>query len=233
MLKFGLVMFPQMTALDLVAPELLMATMMATEVHLLASTMEPVKCDSNVSILPTGTYLTCPEDLDVLFVPGGPRGTAAALQDENLLNFIADRGRTARYVTSVCTGSVILGAAGLLRGYRASSYWGTRDMLSMFGASPVDDRVVIDRNRVTGGGLTAGLDFGLALSAILRGEETARLQELILEYDPDPPFKGGTVATARADTVTLARTVLARDIEAIRTAATNARSRRTSSFRAE
>jgi cyclohexyl-isocyanide hydratase len=225
-LKFGVVMYPLMTALDLVGPELLMATMMATEVSLVSRTPEPVKSDSNVTIVPNCTYETCPENLDVLFLPGGPKGTADALRDDKLLDFLADRGGKARYVTSVCTGSLILGAAGLLTGYRATSHWAARDMLATFDATPVEDRVAIDRNRLTGGGLTAGLDFGLALSAVLRGEETARLQELILEYDPKPPFRSGTVNAARADTVDLARKVLGREMEDIRRAAADARGRR-------
>lgn len=226
LLTFGLVMFPNMTALDLVAPQLLMATMMRTKVHLLARTLDPVETDSRLSILPTGTFADCPPDLDVFFVPGGPRGTETALLDDTLLNFIATAGASARYVTSVCTGSVLLAAAGLLDGYRAASYWGTREILPLFGATPVEDRVVIDRNRITGGGLTAGLDFGLILSKELRGEETARLQELVLEYDPQPPFKGGTPRTARPDTLALAKRVLARDLGAIRAAAGQAKARR-------
>lgn len=225
-LKFAIVMFPNMTALDLVAPELLMATMMPTEVSLVSSTLEPVRCDSNIAILPNSTYDSCPNELDVIFVAGGPKGTASALRDESLLNFIANRGVRARYITSVCTGSVLLGAAGLLNGYRAASHWATLDMLSTFGATPVADRVVIDRNRLTGGGLTAGLDFGLVLSSILRDEKTARLQQLILEYDPKPPFDSGSLTTARADTVNLARRVLGPNIEDIRAAADEARERR-------
>lgn len=222
----GLLLFPELTALDLVAPQLLMATMMNTEVHLVASSLDPVRSGSGLSIVPTRTYDGCPRDLDILFVPGGPSGTRLALGDDALLDFVADRGARAKYVTSVCTGSVLLAAAGLLEGYRAASYWPTRDILPMFGAIPVDARVVVDRNRITGGGITAGIDFGLMLSARLRGEETARLQELLLEYDPEPPFGGGTPSTARPDTLALARSILSREVAAIGEAAASARSRR-------
>jgi cyclohexyl-isocyanide hydratase len=225
LLKFGLLLFPHHTALDLVAPQLLMATMMKTEVHLVWKNKDPVPTDSRFSIVPTTSFAECPTDLDVLCVPGGPRGTAEMLADEDVLRFVADRGARARYVTSVCTGSLILGAAGLLRGYKAASYWAVRDVLSTFGAVPVEARVVEDRNRITGGGITAGLDFGLLLSARLRGEETARLQELILEYDPQPPFRSGSILTARPETVTLARTVLGPDLAKIREAAAQAAAR--------
>lgn len=207
-LTCGLLLFPEMTALDLVAPQLLMATMMRTQTHLVAPTLDPVMSGSGLAILPNRTYADCPHDLDILFVPGGPSGTRMALADDALLDFVADRGARARYITSVCTGSVILGAAGLLDGYRAASYWPTREILPLFGAIPSDARVVTDRNRITGGGLTAGIEFGLALSAKLRGEDIARLQELMLEYDPKPPFGGGTPATARAETTRLARSIL-------------------------
>jgi cyclohexyl-isocyanide hydratase len=190
-LRFGLLLFPRLTALDLVGPQLLMATMMRTEVHLLSKTRAPVMTDSGFEIVPTTTYADCPSDLDVFFVPGGPKGTA-----------------------------------GLLKGYKASSHWGTRDMLPIFGAEPVEARVVTDRNRITGGGITAGLDFGLVLAAELRGEATARLQELVLEYDPRPPFNSGTLRTARPETVQLARTVLATDLDSVRDAANQAKARR-------
>ena len=225
-LTCGLVLFPNLTAMDLVAPQLLMKTMMKTETHIVAQTRAPVMADSGFEIVPTMTFDECPQDLDVLFVPGGPRGTDLALRNDALLDFIADRGSRARYVTSVCTGSTILGAAGLLDGYRAASHWMTRDLLPLFGATPVDERVVIDRNRMTGGGITAGLDFGLVLSSVLRGEEVARLQQLILEYDPQPPFDSGSMRTAQPDTIATARQVSEAGRRAMRAAAEDARTRR-------
>jgi transcriptional regulator GlxA family with amidase domain len=132
----------------------------------------------------------CPADLDAIFVPGGP-GQVAPMRDNLVLEFLADRGSRARYVTSICTGALVLGAAGLLQGYRAGTHWAALRLLPVFGATPVDDRVVIDRNRVTGGGVTAGLDFGLTLVSILRDENTAKVQQLAMQYDPQPPFDVG------------------------------------------
>jgi putative intracellular protease/amidase len=226
LLRIGLLVFPQLTAMDMVAPQLCMHMMMKTEMHIVAQTAAPVMCDSGFAILPTSTFADCPKDLDVLFVPGGPKGTEQALRNDALLDFVADRGARARYVTSVCTGSMILGAAGLLKGYRAASHWMTRDMLPMFGATPVDERVVIDRNRMTGGGITAGLDFGLVLAAQLRDESVARLAELALEYDPQPPFKSGSMKTAQADTIKTALRITGAQRRDIQSAGEQARARR-------
>jgi cyclohexyl-isocyanide hydratase len=145
---------------------------------------------------PTRTFTDCPEKLDVLFVPGGVPGTLTMMEDKEVLDFLADRGAKAKWVTSVCTGSLILGAAGLLKGYRATSYWATLDVLPTFGATPVKRRVVTDRNRITGGGVTAGLDFGLDLVARLRTPEYAKAVQLYLEYDPAPRFNAGSPAKA-------------------------------------
>lgn len=227
LIKIGLVSFPQMTAMDMVAPQLCMHMMMKTDMRIVAQTTAPVMADSGFAIVPTTTFADCPKDLDILFVPGGPKGTELAMRNDALLDFIADRGSRARYVTSVCTGSMILGAAGLLKGYRAASHWMTRDMLPMFGATPVDERVVIDRNRMTGGGITAGLDFGLRLVAMLRSERTARLAELALEYDPQPPFKGdGSMKTASPETRAIALSVTQAQRRALRETGEQARSRR-------
>ena len=226
LLRIGLVIFPQMTAMDMVAPQLCMKMMMKTDLHVVAQSAAPVMADSGFAIAPTGTFADCPKDLDVLFVPGGPSGTEMALRNDVLLDFVADRGARARWVTSVCTGSMILGAAGLLKGYRAASHWMTRDMLPLFGATPVDERVVFDRNRVTGGGITAGLDFGLQLAAKLRGEQTARLVELALEYDPQPPFRSGSMRTAQPGTIKVALGVTEPERRTLRSAAEDARARR-------
>jgi cyclohexyl-isocyanide hydratase len=138
------------------------------------------------------TFAECPMELDVLFVPGGLEGTAALMDDLEVLNFLATRGTRSRFVSSVCTGSLLLGAAGLLRGYDATSHWSVRDLLALMGANVKAERVVRDRNRLTGGGVTAGIDFGLELACELRGEEYARLIQLALEYNPQPPFAAGT-----------------------------------------
>lgn len=225
-LIFGLLLFPNLIALDLVAPQLVMSKLPNSVVHLVAESPNPVMSDSDLAIVPTMTFEQCPEDLDVFFVPGGPKGTLTALQNDRVLDFVSHRGSRARYVTSVCTGSVLLGAAGLLKGYKAASYWGTLDILPVFGATPVNGRVVKDRNRITGGGITAGLDFGLELAAELRGEKRARLQQLIMEYDPKPPFDSGSLVTASAETVAHARELLGPSLLAIRAEAERAVRRR-------
>ena len=226
LLKVGLVLFPKLTAMDLVGPQMCLRMMMKTNSYIVARSMDPVMAEDGFAIVPTATFADCPRDLDVLLVPGGPRGTELTLRDDALLDFVADRGSRARYVTSVCTGSVTLAAAGLLKGYRAASHWMTLDLLPAFGAIPVNERVVIDRNRMTGGGITAGLDFGLKLASMLRDEDTARLAELFMEYDPQPPFRSGSMRTARADTAALARRLAEPMQRDLRLTADQARARR-------
>jgi cyclohexyl-isocyanide hydratase len=194
--EIAMLVYPRMTALDLIGPQYMFASLMGAKVHLVGKTAEPVTSDTGVTITPTATFADCPKDLTVLFAPGGTAGTLAALQDAETRAFMADRGSRARYVTSVCTGSLILGAAGLLKGYRATSHWAARDILSSFGAIPTDQRVVRDRNRITGAGVTAGLDFGLTMIAELRDRNYAENVELLCEYDPHPPFNAGSTHTA-------------------------------------
>ncbi|CAA9453538.1 MAG: ThiJ/PfpI family protein, partial [uncultured Rubrobacteraceae bacterium] len=162
-LSVGMILFPDLTQLDLTGPYEVFARTPGTEVHLLASSPEPVRSEWGLAIVPDSTFSEAP-GLDVLFVPGGP-GVGPTMEDEEVLGFLARREPEASYVTSVCTGSLVLGAAGLLRGYRAATHWLYTDLLELLGAEPVFERVVKDRNRITGGGVTAGIDFGLALAA--------------------------------------------------------------------
>ena len=194
--EVAMLVYPKMTALDLVGPQYMFASLMGAKVHLVAKTREPVTSDTGVTITPTATFAETPKDLTVLFAPGGTQGTLDALLDAETRAFMADRGSRAKYVTSVCTGSLILGAAGLLKGYKATSHWAARDALSDFGAIPTDERVVIDRNRITGAGVTAGLDFGLTMVAQLRDTDYAQSLQLLCEYDPHPPFNSGSIHTA-------------------------------------
>lgn len=195
-LQIGMLAYPGFEPLDLVSPHCILSGLANTHVHLVWKTSDPIVTEGGFSIVPTTSIDHCPRDLDVLFVPGGTWGTVAMMEDEEILSFLADRGSRARYVTSVCTGSLILGAAGLLQGYEASSHWMFRDILPVLGAKPVDKRVVQDRNRMTGGGVTSGIDFGLVLASILRGREVAEIRQLTNEYDPQPPFRAGSPATA-------------------------------------
>ena len=151
-LQIGMLLYPGLSALDLIGPHPFFAELSNSQVHLLWKDKEPVVSSLGYGIVPTTSIKDCPRDLDVLFVPGGTSGTFAMMDDDAILSFLAERGSRARYVTSVCTGSLILGAAGLMTGYRATCHWRFRDLLPMFGATPVEERVVTDRNRVTGGG---------------------------------------------------------------------------------
>ena len=197
-IEVGMLAFPGMTALDLIGPHAVLSG--PTSVRLIAKRKEILVTDTGISITPDLSIDEAPFDLDVLFVPGGP-GQVDVMQDDETLAFLADRGSRARFVTSACTGSLILGAAGLLRGYRATTHWAALDLLRVFGAEPVADRVVIDRNRMTGGGVTAGIDFGLVLLDALFGDRVARTMQLLMEYAPAPPFNAGRPEDAGEDLV--------------------------------
>ena len=199
----AMLLYPGFTALDLFGPHHIFISMMGAKVLLVAKDDQPVESDSKVKIHPHVTFDTCPEKLTVFFVPGGTSGTLAAAKDEATRHFVADRGGKAEWVTSVCTGSLVLGAAGLLKGYKATSHWMVREELALFGAIPVDKRVVVDRNRMTGAGVTSGLDFGLQLVKDLRGKEYAQAVQLFSEYDPQPPLDAGSPAKCPKELVTL------------------------------
>ena len=194
-----------MTLLDLAGPQSALA--MHGRTHLFWKTLEPVMTDSGVAIVPTATFADAPQRLDVLFVPGG-FGTVDAMKDQVVVAFLAERGRDARYITSVCSGSLILGMAGLLDGYRAATHWACYDILEALGVEPGHERVVADRNRFTGGGVTAGIDFGLMLLAELRGPEVAKTTQLMMEYDPAPPFDTGCPERAGPELVGVARALM-------------------------
>ena len=207
--RIAMLLFPGMTALDLVGPQTLLAGLAPGHLHLVAARAGPVASDTDLALVATRTFEDCPRDLDVLLVPGGD-GTPAQMRNAALLAFLRDRAARATWVTSVCTGSLILGAAGLLRGYRATSHWCVRDaVLPLLGAEPVAERVVFDRNRVTAAGISAGLDLGLALAARLRGPDYARTAQLVAEYAPEPPFQAGTPGTAGPAIVRAADAILA------------------------
>jgi cyclohexyl-isocyanide hydratase len=184
-----MLLFPRLTQLDLTGPFELFHRVPGARVHLVWKDLQPVRADSGMAIVPTTTLADCPP-LDVLCVPGG-YGQALLADDEAVLAFLRRQGEHARYVTSVCTGALLLGAAGLLDGYAATTHWAYVDQLAAFGARYTPGRVVVDRNRITGGGVTAGIDFGLTLVAKLAGEEVAQAIQLGLEYDPEPPFRRG------------------------------------------
>ena len=191
--------YPNVTQLDLTGPAQVLSRLGEAKIDLVWKTRYPVQTDSGFALLPTATFDEVRE-ADILCVPGG-FGCIDVMQDDAALAWVRAVGESAQWVTSVCTGSLILAAAGLLDGYRATSHWASRDQLAWFGAEPVAERVVFDRNRVTGGGVTAGIDFALALVAAIEGEENARAIQLGLEYDPHPPFDSGTPDKAGEDLV--------------------------------
>jgi cyclohexyl-isocyanide hydratase len=186
----GFLLYPRLTQLDLTAPFEVISHLPASRCLLIASTMAPVADGRGLAIVPTATFADAPK-LDLICVPGGP-GTMQAAADPDTIAFVRNAAAGAAWITSVCTGSLILGAAGLLRGKRATCHWAYRRLLTHFGAIPVAERVVQDGNIITGGGVTAGLDFALTVVARIAGRKAAELIQLGLEYDPAPPFDAGS-----------------------------------------
>ena len=202
-IDIGLLLFPRVQQLDLTGPYEVFASMPDARVHLVARALGPVTAATGLVLTPTVTFADCPP-LDVLCVPGGV-GVNALLRDEATLGFVRAQAARARYVTSVCTGAFVLGAAGLLRGRRATTHWGSHDLLTAYGAVPVRARVVRDGNLLTGGGVTAGIDFALTLVAELAGQAVAEGIQLNLEYAPEPPFDSGSPETAAPEVIAAVR----------------------------
>ena len=217
-----MLIYPDMTALDLIGPQQVFGYL-SPQVHLIAKTNDLVVSDTGIAIRPSAVFGDCAVPVDILFVPGGAKGMASVMTDTETIQFLSRCGKTAKLVTSVCSGSLILGAAGLLRGYKATSHWAVRDILPLLGAEVVPDRVVQDRNRITAGGISAGIDFGLRVAARLFGEDNARLVELALEYDPQPPFGSGSPEKAPPSVANAARATLEPLHVAFRNAALAAR----------
>jgi cyclohexyl-isocyanide hydratase len=220
-LQIGLLVFPRVTQLDLTGPVQVFSSVPGAKVHLIWKRIEPVPSDSVLTLTPTTTFADCPQ-LDVICVPGG-FGTDELINDEEVLEFLRQQAAGARYITSVCTGSLVLGAAGLLKGFRATTHWSAIEALALFGATPTRTRVSIDRNRITGGGVTAGIDFALTLVEMLVDRVTAQAIQLRLEYNPAPPFNSGSPETAPPEVLALMKERIApaqaRRIEAVKRAA--------------
>jgi cyclohexyl-isocyanide hydratase len=207
-LEIGLLLFPNLTQLDLTGPLQVFARVPGAKVHLIWKRIEPVPSDTVLVLTPTVSFADCPQ-LDVICVPGGG-GTEDLVNDQETLDFLRAQAAGAQYITSVCTGSLVLGAAGLLAGYRAATHWTAMDYLASFGATPTKTRVCVDRNRVTGGGVTAGIDFALMLVSILTDRQTAETIQLGLEYNPAPPFNAGSPDSAPPEIVALLKQRLAK-----------------------
>ncbi|HET9619334.1 MAG TPA: DJ-1/PfpI family protein [Pseudolabrys sp.] len=206
--RIGMLIFPRLTQLDMTGPYEVLARLPDTTVDLVARTMDPVTTDRGMQIVPTVTYETCPP-LDIIMVPGGP-GQQDLMEDEAALSFLRKHAAQAKYVTSVCTGSLVLAAAGLLKGKRATSHWAAVEHLPLLGAIPVREQVVVDGNVVTGAGVTSGIDFALRLAAILEGEKVAREIQLQIEYEPEPPFDSGSPERASPETLATVKARLAK-----------------------
>ena len=200
-MRIGFALFDNLTQLDMTGPAQVLSRLPEAEMIYVGAGLEPVTTDCGFSILPTTTREACPS-LDILCVPGG-FGVASAMEDPAWIDFVARQAKTARWTTSVCTGAFILGAAGLLTGRRATTHWAYHDLLAALGAEPVQARVVREDGLITGGGVTAGIDFALSLIAELAGNDVAQAVQLGLEYDPAPPFTGGSPANAPALASTL------------------------------
>lgn len=219
-LQIGLLLYPNLTQLDLTGPFEVFSHMPDTQVHLIWKTRDPVSADTGMQILPTMTMSDCP-DLDVICVPGGP-GQIDIMDDQEVLEFVRTQGDSAKFVTSVCTGSLLLGAAGLLKGYKASTYWACTDMLEGYGAIYEKGRVIKDRNRITGGGVTAGIDFALTVVAELLSEQAAQMIQLAIEYNPAPPFNSGHPDVADPELVATLTTMMETRLETRRLQASSA-----------
>ena len=215
--RIGMLIFPRLTQLDMTGPYEVLARLPDTKVDLVARTLDPVTTDRGMQIVPTVTYDACPP-LDIVMVPGGP-GQQDLMEDEAALSFLRRQAAGAKYVTSVCTGSLVLAAAGLLKGKRATSHWAAVEHLALMGAVPVREQVVVDGNIVTGAGVTSGIDFALRLAAILAGEQVAREIQLQIEYEPEPPFDSGSPERAAPGTLATVKTRLAKLNEERRTVA--------------
>jgi len=195
----GMLAFPNMTLLDFAGPLQVLAKLPEAQVHILWKQAGPVMTDTGMPVVTDTALSDCPP-LSLIFVPGGP-GQVALMDDDEVLDFLRAQAQGAQWITSVCTGALVLGAAGLLNGFKAATHWTAMEQLPLFGATPLAQRVVFDRNRITGGGVTAGIDFGLSVAALLYGKAYAQRVQLGLEYNPQPPFAGGSPDTSPPEIV--------------------------------
>ncbi len=200
-MKIVMLAYPGLTPLDLMGPLQVWSLWPAAEIQVVWKTTDPIPTDTGMSIVPTHSFESCFESPDILFAPGGTQPTFDLMADKTTIDFLKAKGAKAQWVTSVCTGALLLGSAGLLDGYKATTHWAAHVMLETVGAIPTQGRYVIDRNRATGGGVTAGIDFGLAMVAQIAGDELAKTIQLALEYSPQPPFNSGSPADASEATI--------------------------------
>ncbi len=198
-MRIGLALFPGLCQLDLTGPYEVLVRLPGARVEVVAKTAAPVATDRGLTITPDTTLADAPR-YDVFVMPGGP-GQQELMADADWLGFLRTQAESARVMMGVCTGALVMGAAGLLRGYKATTHWSCHDLLALLGAEPVDRRVVIDRDRLTAAGVTSGIDGALALAEMLCGREVAEHIQLAMEYQPEPPTGSGSPRTAPADLV--------------------------------
>lgn len=198
-LQVGFLIYPGVVQLDVSATYQVLSFPPNIQTHLISKKLEPIVSNEGLIFTPTADFNNCPQ-LNVICVPGGGMRQVEVMQDKVVLKFLQHQSQSAQYVTSVCTGSMILAAAGLLQGYQGTCHWAFRQQLATLGVEVIPDRVVIDRNRVTGAGVTSGIDFGLTLLELLCGNNIAQMAQLMMEYDPQPPFNSGTPETADVQT---------------------------------
>ena len=198
-LHVGFLIYSGVIQLDVTAAYQVLSFPPNIQTYLISKNLQPIVSNEGLTLTPTVDFTNCPQ-LDVICVPGGGMGQTEVMRDLKTWKFLQRQAKEAQYTASVCTGSMILAAAGLLNGYKATCHWAFKDQLAMLGVEVVSQRVVIDRNRVTGAGVTSGLDLGLTLLGLLCGEETAKMAQLMMEYDPQPPFNSGTPLTANPKT---------------------------------
>lgn len=199
-INIGFLVYPDVFQLDVMAAYQILSFPPNAKIHLIWKNLTPLISNEDLIITPTTTFDNCPQ-LDVICVPGGGMGQVEVMKDREILNFLQQQGSAAKYITSVCTGSMILAAANLLKGYKATCHWAVREQLAMLGVEVIPERVVIDRNRITGAGVTSGIDFGLTLVSLIWGESMAKMTQLMMEYDPQPPFNAGTPEKAEKEVV--------------------------------
>jgi cyclohexyl-isocyanide hydratase len=194
-INIGFLVYYDVIQLDVMGAYQVLSFPPNATLHLVGKTLTPILSSEGLIITPTTTLDNCPT-LDVICVPGGGMGQIEVMKDESILNFLQQKSTAAKYITSVCTGSLILAAANLLQGYKATCHWAFREQLAILGVEVIPERVVIDRDRITGAGVTSGIDFGLTLLSLLCGENMAKMAQLMMEYNPQPPFNAGSPETA-------------------------------------
>ena len=194
-IQIGFLIYPGVVQLDVMGAYQVLAFPPNANIHLICQTTDPIVSNEGLIITPTTTFDDCPQ-LDVICVPGGGIGQVEVMQSKETIDFLQRISKTARYITSVCTGSLVLAKANLLDGYKATCHWAFREHLAALGVEVVTERIVIDRTRITGAGVTSGIDFALTLTSLLWGEDVAKMTQLMMEYNPQPPFDAGSPETA-------------------------------------